>query len=263
MSPPTVVKNHGTHRFIKQRTDVAILDRHVSMSNSLARGAHGLSLAEKRIVSMALALTDSVPNRDLLAAQKDGWSVRIVAADYADTYEVSLDTAYNQLKDSARALLKRHWRTIHEGPRGRPVVREGLWVSVIEYSDGEGYVSVKFTPEVAPHLLALRSQFTSYKLKQASALRSVYAWRLLECLESWKSKGQWSPSIEEFQRAMDAPASCCKDFRNLRIRVVEPAVEELRTKDNMVIVWEPLKSGRKVIGLKFKFAPNPQGTLDV
>lgn len=241
---------------------MAIPDRHVSMSNALARGSHSLTLAEKRIVSMALALTDSVPNKDLMAAQKGGWSVRVVASDYAETYEVDSDTAYNQLQDSARMLLKRQWRTTHEGPRG-PVIREGLWVSLIEYSKGEGYVSIRFTPEVAPHLLALRSQFTSYKLKQASALRSVYAWRLLECLESWKSKGQWSPSIEEFQRAMDAPESCCKDFFNLRARVVEPAVEELRAKDGLLIVWETVKSGRKVIGLKFKFAPDPQGQLEL
>jgi plasmid replication initiation protein len=250
------------HRFVKQRTDVALPDRHVSMSNSLARGSHSLTLAEKRIVSMALAMTDSVPNKDLMAAQKGGWSVRVVASDYAEAYEIDPDTAYNQLQDSARMLLKRIWKTVHEGPRG-PVVREGLWVSLIEYSKGEGYVTIRFTPEVAPHLLALRSQFTSYKLKQASALRSVYAWRLLECLESWKSKGQWSPTIEEFQRAMDAPESCKNDFFNMRARIIEPAVEELRTKDGMILNWETVKSGRKIVALKFTFFPDPQGRLEV
>lgn len=250
------------HRFVKQRTDVAIPDRYVSMSNALTRGSHALTLAEKRIVSMALAMTDSVPKTDLIAAQKVGWSVRLVASDYAETYGVDRDTAYTQLQTSCKSLMKRFWKTIHEGPRG-PVVREGLWASWSEYSKGEGYVIVKFTAEVAPHLLALRSHFTSYKLKQASALRSVYAWRLMECLESWKSKGQWSPTIEEFQRAMEAPESCCNDFFNLRNRVIEPAVKELVEKDNMVLTWEPVKSGRKVIGLKFKFAQNPQGKLEL
>lgn len=143
------------------------------------------------------------------------------------------------------------------------MIRKGLWISLAEYSKGEGYVQIRFTPEVAPHLLALRSQFTSYKLKQASALRSVYAWRLFECLQSWKTKGQWSPTIEEFQAAMDAPESCRADFGRLRVRIIETAVAELRDKDNLLITWEPVKAGRKVVGLKFKFAPDPQGKLQL
>ena len=258
----TTAKPKTTHRTVKQRTNVALPDRNVSMSNALARGSHALTLAEKRIVSMALAMTDSIPSQDLIAAQKVGWTVRLVASEYAETYEVDPDTAYNQLQDSAKALMKRTWKTTHEGPRG-PVIREGLWVQMAQYSKGEGHVLVKFTAEVAPHLLALRKQFTTYKLKQASALRSVYAWRLLECLQSWKSKGLWSPTIEEFHRAMDAPESCRADFGRLRARIIETAVEELRSKDNLLITWEPVKAGRKVVGLKFKFAPDPQGKLQV
>jgi plasmid replication initiation protein len=247
-------------RALKQRTDVAITERHVSMSNALARGAHALTLAEKRIVSMALALTDSVPAKELFDANRAGWVVRITAQDYAETYEVDARTAYEQLKESARGLLKRRWKTVHQGPRGL-IFREGLWVSLVEYSEGEGYVSVRFTPEVAPHLLALRKEFTSYKLKQASALRSVYAWRLLECLQSWRDTGRWSPTIEEFQHAMDAPESCRKDFFNLRARIIEPAIKELRQKDNLLIEWKPVKAGRKVTGLTFTFRPDPQGRL--
>jgi plasmid replication initiation protein len=247
-------------RAVQERTDVAIPERHVNMSNALARGAHALTLTEKRIVSMALALTDSVPAKDLFDAQRAGWVVRIVAQDYADTYEVDPRTAYEQLKESARGLLKRRWKTVHRGPRGL-VFREGLWVSLVEYSEGEGYVSVRFTPEVAPHLLALRKEFTSYKLKQASALRSIYAWRLLECLQSWNGTGKWEPTIEEFEHAMDAPESCRKDFGRLRARIIEPAVRELRQKDNLLIEWKPVKAGRKVIGLVFTFGPDPQARL--
>ncbi len=247
-------------RAIKQRTDIAIPERNVSMSNALARGAHALTLTEKRIVSMALALTDSVPAKELFDAQRAGWVVRITAQDYAESYEVDPRTAYEQLKESARGLLKRRWKTVHQGPRGL-VFREGLWVSLVEYSEGEGYVSVRFTPEVAPHLLALRKEFTSYKLKQATALRSIYAWRLLECLQSWNGTGQWSPTIEQFQHAMDAPESCRKDFGRLRARIIEPAIKELRDKDSLLVEWQPIKAGRKVKALRFTFMRDPQGRL--
>jgi plasmid replication initiation protein len=122
---------------------------------------------------------------------------------------------------------------------------------------------VCFTAEVAPHVLALRTQFTTYKLKQAAALRSIYAWRLYECCQSWRSKGRWKVSIDDFMNAMEAPASCRKDFGNLRNRVIEPAVSEIRQKNNLVLDWEAERAGRKVIGLVFRFSPDPQGRLDL
>jgi hypothetical protein len=35
--------------------------------------------------------------------------------------------------------------------------------------------------------------------------------------------------------AMDAPSSCRKDCGNLRIRIIEPAINELREKESLVI----------------------------
>lgn len=247
-------------KILKPRTDVAIPDRSVSMSNALARGAQGLSLSQKRIIALAMAMTDSVPAKDLLAGQSNGWTVRLLAHDYAETYEVDANTAYEQLQDGARSLLKCLWRTVSQGRKG-PVITEGQWLSLAKYSKGEGRVDITFHHQVAPHLLALRSQFTTYKLKQAAALRSIYAWRLFECLQSWKSKGRWSPDIEEFHKAMEAPASCLANFKDLRRRVIEPAVKELKEKDGLLLEWEPVKAGRKVTGLDFKFSPDPQGRL--
>ena len=159
-------------------------------------------------------------------------------------------------------MIKRQVRTLEETKRGLKE-RKTNWCGQVEYHHGEGWIEVSFTPQISPHLLGLRAKFTSYKLKQASALRSIYSWRLFECLQSWKTKGVWSPTIEEFQMAMDAPESCRADFGRLRARVIEPAVKELREKDNLVVEWLPTKAGRKVIGLTFKFRPDPQGRLEL
>ena len=249
-------------KMMKPRTDVAIPDRYVSMSNALARGAQGLSLSQKRVIALAMAHTDSVPVKDLTNGIMGGWRVRLYAGDYAETYEVDANTAYEQLKATSRSLLQCLWTTVSKGPRG-PIITQGQWLSLADYNKGEGCVDITFHSKVAPHLLALRSQFTTYKLKQATALRSIYAWRLFECLQSWKSKGRWAPSIEEFQKAMEAPVSCTADFGRLRTRIIEPAVKELRDKDGLLLEWEPVKAGRKVTGLVFKFRPDPQGKLDL
>lgn len=248
-------------RMMKERTDLPVADRSVNMSNALTRGAQSLSLTEKRVLAMALAKTDSIPAKDLILSQRNGWSVRFTAQEYAETYEVDATTAYEQLKHSARALLDRKWRTATDGNKRGSIIREGNWVQLIEYCEGAGYAEISFTPQVAPHLLALRMQFTTYKLKQTAALRSIYAWRLFECLQSWKKKGKWTPDLKEFQDAMDAPASCRADFGRLRTRIILPAVDELRQKDSLIVNWEAKKFGRKVTGLVFTFEANPQGEL--
>jgi len=250
-------------KMLKTRTDVAIPDRYVSMSNTFARAAQGLNLAQKRVIALAMALTDSVPAKDLLNGSQHGWTVRLNAHDYAETYDVDANTAYEQLKATSRSLLKSLWRIDEPGKKGKKTITEGQWLSLAKYHEGQGMVDVTFHHYAAPHLLALRSEFTTYKLKQAAALRSIYAWRLLECLQSWRDKGRWTPSIDEFHKAMEPPPSCRTDFGNLRMRIIDPAIKELRDKDGMVIEWAPVKAGRKVTGLDFKFRPDPQMRLEV
>ncbi|MEZ2354894.1 replication initiation protein [Caballeronia sp. RCC_10] len=70
-----------------------------------------------------------------------------------------------------------------------------------------------------------------------------------------------SPSIEEFQDAMDASPAYRANFKELRKRVIEPSVKELLDKNGPVVKWEPVKAGRKVVRLRFEFEPDPQGAL--
>ena len=244
-----------------ERTDKALLERTVSMSNKVARAAQGLTLVEKRIIALGMAKTDSVPAKDLMLAGREGWKIRFSAAEYAESYDVSLDAAYQQMKAAGDHFLKRIVRRVELDHRGRQIEHKSNWLSGTTYHHGEGWVEIRFSHEVAPHLLGLRIKFTSYKLKQASALRSVYAWRLFECLQSWKQKGIWSPTIEEFNHAMETPESCLANFVMMRRRVLDPALKELTEKNNLIINLELKKSGRKVTDLVFKFNKNPQERL--
>lgn len=246
---------------LPERTDKPLPERYVNMSNAVARSAQGLGLVEKRIIALGLAKTDSVPAKDLAAAAKEGWRVRFSAAEYAESYELDLNTAYEQMKIAGDQFLKKTIRRLETDHRGRTIEHKYNWLTGTTYHHGEGWVEIRFSFEVAPHLLGLRSKFVSYQLKQASALRSVYAWRLFECLQSWRSTGRWVVDIDDFNHAMEVPESCKKNFGQLRLRVLEPSLKELREKDNMEIQLDLVKAGRKVTGLCFTFRPNPQGRL--
>jgi plasmid replication initiation protein len=246
-------------RALAPKTDKPLPERHVNMSNALARAAHGLNLAEKRVIACGLANTDSRSGHvysQVLA--HGGWLIRLTALDYAGAMGIEPKTAYEQLKTVAGTLVKKQWTIID----GRKTTRYN-WLARMTYHDGEGWVELEFTHYTAPHLLVLQKHFTTYQLQQASALRSVYSWRLLECLESWTSRGKWTPTIEEFCHAMDAKPSHRSNFGMLRRSVIEPALKELREKDGWLVDFEPVKAGRKVTALSFEFRRDPQGHLDV
>jgi plasmid replication initiation protein len=239
--------------------DAPIAEKKVNMSNALTRAAHSLLLAEKRLISACISKIDSMP-AGMPIVQHGAWTVRLSAAEYAEAFDVDLDTAYTQLRDASEKLFNRYVRSTRETRKGIEE-HKFRWVGGVKYHKGEGWVELHWWHEVVPHLYGLRKEFTSYKLKQAAALRSAYSWRLFECFQSWKATGCYMPTIEDFQRAMDVPKSCVADFKALRVRVIEPAVKELREKNGLEIEWDTRRAGRKVIGLQFNFKPDPQTTL--
>jgi len=239
----------------KEARELALNERHVNMSNVLVRAAQGLSLSEKRLMASAVAKLDSVHQWT-----PEKLKVKLTAAEYAATFEVDERTAYDQLKKAQDHLFKRYV-TWEEPTKRGPKITKMHWVGRATYHEGEGWIELVFHHEIAPHLFALRKQFTSYKLAQASALRSIYSWRLLELLMQFKSKGKLYITIEDFNQAMDAPPSVRANFKDIRKRIIEPAVRELREKDGLNVEWEPVKAGRRVKSLQFTFEYEPQQRL--
>ena len=236
-------------------------ERWVTMSNALTRAGHGLTLAEKRIVAAAVSKLDS--RRALPPGEVP--RTRITAMEYAETFSVDLDTAYDQLQAAAKALYKRSitfFEPAHKrnGKPLPPTMVQMRWVGLVKYQDGEGWVELAWWPDLLRHLTGLQRQFTTYQLQQASALRSGYSWKLLELLMRFESTGWAEYTIEDFKASMDAPPSL-SDFGQVKRRIIDPAVKELTEKDGWLIQWQPIKAGRKVKALRFTFMRDPQGQL--
>lgn len=241
----------GKEQIKSDRTELGGLN--VVIANVVVRSAQSLTLAEKRILMAGIAR---------LGGKNE--MVKITATEYAETYNVSLDTAYSQLKTAVENIFKRYLQfQVSEGKK------EGIerirWVDGYRYFDNEGYVRFGFGNRIFPYLFELSSHFTKYQLKQAAALRSIHSWRLLELFEQMRNKedgtGWLSMTIEEFWHAMEAKESHKLNFNHLRKWVIEPAIKELQEKDDWLIEWETVKSGRRVAVLRFRFERNPQRGL--
>lgn len=235
--------------------EVSVKDLHVNISNQLTRMHQGLTFPEKRVISMCLAKLDS------LNLEAGRYKYRVSATEFSKEFDIDVATAYAQLKAVGDKLLDRKARMIKETPRG---IQEEkfVWVSGVKYHHGEGWVELGFSPEMTPHLIDLRREYTSYKLRHTLSLRSMYSWRLFELLMQFKKTGKLRISLEDFCFAMEAPPSCLKDFGQLRRRVIDTAVEELIAKNNLLISYEAKRNGgRKVSSLEFIFSINPQASF--
>jgi plasmid replication initiation protein len=233
-------------------------ERWITMSNALTRAGHGLSLSEKRLVMLAVSKLDSrhPPQPGELPTTK------ITAIEYAEQFGVDPRTAYEALQDASKALFERkvtYFEPAHKrsGKPLRPTRIDMRWVGECHYNEGEGSVSLAWWPRLLPSLMGLKSQFTTYQLQQASALRSAYSWRLLELLTRFRSTGVAEYTVEDFATSMDATEKQRADFAKLRTKIIEPAVKELTEKDGWLIEWEPIKTGRKVTTVRFTFQRRP------
>lgn len=239
-------------------------ERWISMTNALTRAGHGLTLAEKRIVGCAASKLDS---RRALSPGEVVVS-KITAAEYAETFGVNMDTAYEQLQGAAKHLYNRSI-TFYEAAHKRgnkalaPTKVVMRWVGQVKYHSGEGWVELHWWPALLPHLTGLRKNFTKYQLEQASALRSAYSWRLLELLSRFESTGWAEMTIEDFATSMDATDKQQANFAKIRTKIIEPAVRELTEKDGWLIEWRPVKKGRKVAAVRFDFKRDDQMALQL
>ena len=222
--------------------------KNVVIANTLVRAAQGLSLAEKRMIFAAVAKMGG-----------NFGEVVIYATEYATTFDLSTNNAYEQLKAAAENFFNRYFTVEVPGKKG--VMRWKVrWLSKIGYEVGEGKVGLRFTDDVLPYLCDLTRDFTKYKLKQACALRSIHSWRLLELFEQ-QSSGWLNISVENFHHAMETSELQRSNFAHLRRKTIEPAIKELCNKDGWLIGFTFTKAGRKVDQLKFTFEKNPQQTL--
>lgn len=245
-------------------------DRWVSMSNAIIRSAQGLSLPEKQIIMLSLSKLDSrkFHGKDNLPR------VRLTAAEMVEAFDIDQSDAYKYLKQAGDHLYERSLVFREQAPartksgrKSGEMVMRCRWIGSQKYHDGEGWMEMVFWPEIVPHLTALKQRFTSYQMKQVASLRSMYSWRLLELLMQYAGRDKENANgavlidIGDFHHAMDVTEKQAANFNNIRRRIIEPAIAELKKKDNWLIDWKPIKRGRRVAQIQFRFARNPQMSL--
>lgn len=210
------------------------------MQNRMIEAWNSMNIDEKRIFVLASPLVR-------LANVSEQTCFSITAKDYADACDISVSSAYHQLKDAADALRGRYFSYINT--KGKRVSVH--WVIRIEYSEAE--ISFYFPDEVLYMLSIFDKEhpYTRFDIKTALSLRGAHALHFYQLLKQYELIGFREFTIEEFRNTFELKDKY-KLFNNLRVRVIEPSIDEINQRTDLKITYIPITKGRKIIALRFE-----------
>jgi plasmid replication initiation protein len=246
-------------------TGKELADYNVSMSNKLVRASHALKLVEKRLIAAAIAKVDSRKGNAVHAHLSQFQKLRITAQEFAETFGIDERNAYNELKAATDDLFNRYFTlTDYSKDKKHERYTKYRWIDAAKYAEGEGFVELSFTAHVYPHLHMLKREYTTYRLKNAASLRSVYSWRMFELAKSWlehctKTNKPVQLTLEQLRDTLETPDSY--KWKDIRVRAIEPAIKEIAAKDYLEITYQAYKHGRSVAGIHFFVKESDQPDL--
>lgn len=90
-----------------------------------------------------------------------------------------------------------------------------------------------------------------------AGLRSGYAVALFEQIEQRRDFFKWKVSVENFRNIMGIKQDEYKVFKDVRERVIKPAIEEIIRKTDYFVWFEQIKTGRTITDLIFRWEHKP------
>ena len=212
-------------------------DLTVVKANSLIEASYRLTLDEMRL----LALTIGTMN-----PKSDQQVFEFSVSEFVNQFpEVNADRAYTQIKSAIERISERWVKTEDERH-----VTKFRWVSSQTYFKKEGRFKIALTNEIMPYLTQLKGQFTQYQLNHISGFSSVHAIRLYELFTQYKRLGERYISVEDLKKWLQLEDKYDR-YNNLNQWVLIPALSEINEKSDLFVGYEPIKRGRKIIGVEF------------
>ena len=173
------------------------------------------------------------------------------ASSFAMMFNLELDGVYTTLKRVAKKLTQTSI-TLEQ-----PDLFETWHISLCsfsKYNHKEGSLTVKFTEEIMPYLAQAKQKFVLYNLKEIANFGSLYTTRLYELIQEFKDTGYLVKSIEQLKTIFVVGSQYSK-YNDFKRKTFGHAVNEINSQFDMMLSFEEIKDGRKVVAIKFDFTP--------
>lgn len=223
-------------------------NNYVCQANSLIGGKQALKINSAKIIRAAVM--------QVVRDDEDLRPYIISIAELAELLNISKSNIYRDIESIIDDILNNPVYIKEETEKKVRWIKIP-WVTRCEYNSNIG-VAIKLNDELKPFLLNLREHYTQYTLDSILVMKSVYAIRLYELLQS-KIMTKTIPKVGvDIELSVDTLKECCgceskayKSFSNFRNRVIDVAVKEINEKTLYILSYDYIKKGKSVIGMIF------------
>jgi plasmid replication initiation protein len=189
-------------------------------------GLGNLNLSDYQIFLQLISQirnVDAVGNH--LAVDQLQRTYTLTAKDYANQFNVDIKNAYVMLKKSVNKLMK---TDITIPPDLLNVEVQINICSMAKYHNNDGYIEIKFTDDIMPHLVKVKSKYLLYNLKEIANFGSLYTTRLYELIQEFKTTGYIIRTIESLRKLFETGLKY-KEYKNFKAKCLTHAINEINT----------------------------------
>ena len=217
-------------------------------ANELVEASYSLSIDELRIIALASTKVDS--------RSSNVGEIRIDVSEFKKAYGLDHGRVYSDLRDAVKSIMRKPIRLFD----GKEVL-ELAWLSSNRYRIDDGsYIMIKFSNEIEPYLFELKDRFTSINFEYAAKLNTPFSFRLYQWLYRAKklNKNKKGEVVEVFfevnwMKSQTALLGEYERWGDFNERVLKPAIERINANTDLSVIYESIKTGRKVTAVKFTY----------
>ena len=210
----------------------------ISKANSFVEASYQMTLDEMRVLSLTLGVFDPLnPVRGF----------EFTVTEFCQHFpDVNPDIAYTQVQKAILKIAKRDM-VLRDDEKMFVAVP---FVTKRVYFKTEGRFYIEFHEDLIPYIANLKARYTKYELVNIGAFTSTHTIRLYELCSQYKTVGKREIKIDDLKDWLQVKGKydLYADFRK---RVIEPSVNEINKKSDLLISVEPVKRGRSIIALTF------------
>lgn len=215
----------------------------VVKKNRLNECMQNLTLSELRLMQLAIVDFRNKSEFDEKAI------VEIHANTYAETFNVSRQTAHEIILQAEKTLFQRQFTYINDD--GKTV--KSRWIGHVEYSDNSIKIGLSVPViDAISRIDGKETPFTRYHIEQTHTLTSRYSLRLYELVIQYLKIGK-TPVFElkKFRFQLGLLPTEYEKMSNFKKKVLDLAVNEISEKTNITVSYEQKKQGKVIVGFIF------------
>ncbi|GAB6574256.1 replication initiation protein [Bacillus cereus] len=211
----------------------------VTKSNSLIETKYKLTTSEQKIL---LTLASMIQKDD-----SEFKSYTLSIADFSKLLGVKSNNRYTELKKITAGLMSKNLEIDSEDK-----LVQTAWLSHVTYHKKQGLIEMRFSSDLKPFFLALKKNFTSYRLANIAKLKHSYSIRMYELLKQYQKIGERTFDYITLLEHLGVEQSGYNgNYGGFKARVLKPIQKELEKKTDIKFEFEETKVARKVVSLRF------------